>query len=359
MLCLHDAILILISFHSNFSGYPPTRFNSSMTTRQPYASSSTFFRNSSTNLLKPKISTTVSKPPPPALTKKPIVQPKISARPVYSSSSLAKLPLAPHQTMKPVVYRANKIEENEKENIKPNENALTALPLHLTMKPIVFKGIKEESRCKEDNVAPTPSVTSPSVNDTGDSELWSDEDEELATKYRTQMAGVKPPKTSTKVASPAPVIYNSILVNNRDSKVFCEIKPRETNPFKIQQTAEMKSKPVIVIPQESKTEAPLPSIPKKIASNTFRISCSAFEEIAKQKIEDIKRLNEKDRNNNEDLAADLEDYHTVPFVIPGTRMRKMPNQIFFEVELVEFTSPSQFMFQYNQNTLEILTEEME
>lgn len=245
--------------------------------------------------------------------------------------------------MKSVVYRANSSEDSKekKENMKPVEKAFKealAVSLHSTMKPVVFKGIKKESRCGKENVAPRPRPSAPltvnsslingKLNDTGDSELWS-EDEEV-TNYRTQMAGVKAPKVSAK-ASTRPV------------------KPRQTNPFKIQLIAEVESKPVIV-PQE----VTQPSIRTKIASNAFRITHCAFEDIKKQKMEDMKRLNGNDRNINY-----LENYHTAPFMIPGTRMREMSNQIFFQVELVEFTSPSQFMFQHNQNALEILLEEME
>lgn len=356
--------------------FPPSKFSSSFSTRQPYSSifrstgatssSGTFYRNNvaSSNSFKPSLSSSSFKPP---TTAKSLVQSRIApSRSTYASASQKSLPLAPHQTMKPFVFKADNSNENaekdkdmakDKENVAPNRSppavpkhpsknttvfhnfkaSATSLPIHVTMKPVVFKYSTEEP-VKENIQRPPPSVTSSvksfpqnsKLNTSEDSELWTDDDDEDAKSYRTTMAGVKAPQAKAK-----PVVKKSEPETP---------KPRETNPFKIE--AE-KAKEV----KEMKPEILAPRVAK--STNIARLTRAAFDDIKKQKEKDLKRIN---GYNNDDY---LENYLTLPFSIPETKMRVKLNQPFFEVELVEFTSPSQFMFQHSYSLLQILTEEME
>jgi hypothetical protein len=60
----------------------------------------------------------------------------------------------------------------------------------------------------------------------------------------------------------------------------------------------------------------------------------------------------------EDIQVDLDSYITwaAPFV--GPKMKNMLWRMYFSVELLKFNSPSQFVFQFNQNDLQTFQDEM-
>lgn len=68
--------------------------------------------------------------------------------------------------------------------------------------------------------------------------------------------------------------------------------------------------------------------------------------------------NRKPPTLDEIKSVDLTNYVTTPMSIPNAKMKQIKFTMFFTVEIVESSSPTRFIFQFNQRALDGLLEEM-
>lgn len=118
-----------------------------------------------------------------------------------------------------------------------------------------------------------------------------------------------------------------------------------------------------IIAEQSKREAvvmPVEVKPKPRTDQSPRLLQAALLDVGKQEYNDLnKSLPAKipiDLNNNNYI--DLEDYVTSAKTIAQPYILEDKKRLFFEIEIVEFNSPSQFVFQFNKQDLNFMMEEL-
>jgi hypothetical protein len=179
-----------------------------------------------------------------------------------------------------------------------------------------------------------PVVTKHSPNDTNKgivisngSESWSSDE---SVEYRRVL---QPKKRSLKLPDPPKSLPTTP-------------KRKETNPFKLMTSGK----------ENREGNSPSPTIIKQ-EEQTVKLPKSPIGRVAELAIKDIKQK-AKDELKVEPTNVDLSGYVLSPVTIPESRVVTGRTSPYFSVELLQFTSPSQFMFQYDKAKLLNLQEEM-
>lgn len=252
--------------------------------------------------------------------------------PAKMPSDSLPLPIS-RSMMKPVVYKGNQQNTNDDKEVSLPWIGVTKTNITEVSVPWIAVNTKKNDkenilvRPPQSNASSVKSSVIEKLDNAKDSELWTDDDED-GTEYRTPIIAVRAPKISLK----------SVV---KKLALAVPLKPQETNPFKvIQKQEEEKGK----MPTTTK-----PSSPTETNRNLFT------RKQVPSKVEEVRKPKKKLTVGND---AKLENYHTVPFNISETRSREIRSQLFFQVELVEIATPSQFMFKINEEILQNLMVEM-
>jgi hypothetical protein len=259
----------------------------------------------------------------------------------YTAPSSGPLPPAPHMlpNVKKIVFKAepDSEPEEEKENVKPVEEVKE------NVKPVeVVKGIKSASSNNSIDKL-TNGLEKLQIN-APPSGLKSEIGVNPFT-VRMPLQKKEEPKPKVEPASTNPFVQE-LLQTIRAEKLKLKQVEEKLQKIKLEEKEKLNLPPKSL----SITKALSVKPKKKMTPNSLRLLQAAKN--------DIKRQTLRESSTSDDDSIDIENYVTRPITLAHARMKEFKFKINFEVELVEFTSPSQFIFQFNQIDLQTMSEEM-